>query len=557
MTSNGESGGDPGHGGDMFVAKYTATGQYVWSFNVGGSLIGDNGLGIRVDGSGIYVGGYFYTNVDFDPSAASAFLNSNSGTAFLAKYNTNGQYLWALNFGGADIENVVFDLQLDATNVYITGYFQGTNIDFDPSAAVVSLSSAGNYDMYVAKYNSAGQFQFAFRVGGSGTDVGRGITLDNASNIYVVGDFQGTNIDFDPSSSTALLSSNGNADVLVAKYSSTGQYLMAFNAGSGGSEIGWGIATDNTNIFIAGGFTGISDFNPSAAADNLTSNGGRDIFLAKYSVNGIYQCAFNVGSGNDDNGTGIFTAGNDTFYLTGGFQGNNVDFAPTPSTFLISSSGNSDAFLVKYYWPPNTLPTGTIAGNTICPGQNAQLTFAALTGTSPFSVTYSDGTNTYTQTNVQSGVPFNLQVNPTVTTTYTVIAIQDAVRCSPVNNLPGLTATVTVTACNVVTAGFTAPDTVCVNEPVNIINTSTNATTYYWNFCVADINAPPVGTNLGNVGGLLNRPVYIDYVFEGGNYYGFLTNNTPGKLLRLDFGNSLLNTPTVTDSWNCRRNHSG
>ena len=64
---------------------------------------------------------------------------------------------------------------------------------------------------------------------------------------------------------------------------------------------------------------------------------------------------------------------------------------------------------------------------------------------------------------------------------------------------------------------FTAPDTVCLNSPVNIQNTSQGATNYYWNFCTANINQPPIGTNLGNVGGLLSKPVYIDYVFTNGN----------------------------------------
>jgi len=104
-----------------------------------------------------------------------------------------------------------------------------------------------------------------------------------------------------------------------------------------------------------------------------------------------------------------------------------------------------------------------------------------------------------------------------------------------------------VTASN---ASFTAPDTVCVNSPVNIQNTSTGATNYFWNFCTANVHQPPTGTNLGNVGGLLRAPVYIDYVFTNGNYYGFVTNNAPGGLLRLDFGNSLLNTPAVTDLGN-------
>ncbi|MEO8111869.1 MAG: LamG-like jellyroll fold domain-containing protein, partial [Ginsengibacter sp.] len=101
-----------------------------------------------------------------------------------------------------------------------------------------------------------------------------------------------------------------------------------------------------------------------------------------------------------------------------------------------------------------------------------------------------------------------------------------------------------------VTASFTAPDTVCINSPVNIQNNSQGATNYFWNFCTANINQPPIGTNLGNVGGALNTPVYIDYVFTNGNYYGFVTNNAPGGLLRLDFGNSLLNTPTVTSLGN-------
>src|SRR4051812_43331031 len=79
---------------------------------------------------------------------------------------------------------------------------------------------------------------------------------------------------------------------------------------------------------------------------------------------------------------------------------------------------------------------------------------------------------------------------------------------------------------------FSIPDTVCVNTPVSINNTSTDATSYYWNFCVANINTPPVGVNLNNPGGALTTPVYIDYVFENGNYYGFSTNNWPGKLLR-------------------------
>ncbi len=97
---------------------------------------------------------------------------------------------------------------------------------------------------------------------------------------------------------------------------------------------------------------------------------------------------------------------------------------------------------------------------------------------------------------------------------------------------------------------FNAPDTVCVNTPVQVSN-FTNASSYYWNFCVSNINETvPVGTNLGNVSSVLRSPVFMDYVFFNGNYYGFVVNHNPGSLVRLDFGNSLLNAPSATNLGN-------
>ncbi|MDP4252887.1 MAG: gliding motility-associated C-terminal domain-containing protein [Bacteroidota bacterium] len=98
---------------------------------------------------------------------------------------------------------------------------------------------------------------------------------------------------------------------------------------------------------------------------------------------------------------------------------------------------------------------------------------------------------------------------------------------------------------------FTLPDTVCVNAPVNISNTSAGGATWFWNFCVADLNQTiPQATNLGNVGNVLSWPVFMDLAEDNGNYYAFVVNHTPGALIRLDFGNSFLNTPTATDLGN-------
>lgn len=98
-----------------------------------------------------------------------------------------------------------------------------------------------------------------------------------------------------------------------------------------------------------------------------------------------------------------------------------------------------------------------------------------------------------------------------------------------------------------VIASFDAPDTVCVNTPVTITNTSQNVTNYYWNFCSAGTNTTPQGTNLGTIGGALQTPVFIDYVKFNGDHYGFVINHVTGNLVRLDFGTSLLNTPTAVN----------
>lgn len=101
------------------------------------------------------------------------------------------------------------------------------------------------------------------------------------------------------------------------------------------------------------------------------------------------------------------------------------------------------------------------------------------------------------------------------------------------------------------TANFFTPDTVCISQPVNITNHSTDATRYYWSFCVADVvNTPPVATNLGNPGGLLNMPVFSDFVEANGNFYVFVVNHVSAQLIRLDFGNSLLNTPSAVNLGN-------
>ncbi len=306
----------------------------------------DEGRAIAIDASGnSYITGYFQGTADFDPSGNTANLLASSQDVFVAKYNSLGVYQWAFQIGGGS-SDIGYSIATDASgNVYVTGLFTGP-ADFDPSGNTVNLSGTSN--VFVAKYNSSGGYEWAFSIGNTSADIGYGIKTDASGNVYVTGQLNGT-ADFDPSGNTANLTGVGG-DIFVAKYSTSGAYLWAFNVGGSSTDIGNSITTDvSGNVFVTGQFQGTADFDPSVGITNLVSVGGSDAFVAKYDTDGNYQWAFVVGgSTGSDFGYGISTDASGNVLVTGRFIGT-VDFDPSGNTAdLTSPAFSPDAFVAKY-----------------------------------------------------------------------------------------------------------------------------------------------------------------------------------------------------------------
>ena len=174
---------------------------------------------------------------------------------------------WAFDIGsetGTSDDDQGYAIARDAAgNIYVTGKFVKT-ADFNPDGGTTNnLTSNGGGDIFVAKYNSSGDYQWAFNIGGTGYDYGYGIAVDASSNVYVTGYFEGSNVDFDPSGTTNDLSSSGLRDIFVAKYNSSGDYQWAFNIGGTGYDIGNGIVVDaSSNVYVTGLFQDSNvDFN--------------------------------------------------------------------------------------------------------------------------------------------------------------------------------------------------------------------------------------------------------------------------------------------------------
>jgi hypothetical protein len=93
------------------------------------------------------------------------------------------------------------------------------------------------------------------------------------------------------------------------------------------------------------------------------------------------------------------------------------------------------------------------------------------------------------------------------------------------------------------TGNYTLPDTICPNTPLTITNAS-SAISFNWDNGLGDLDSIPTASVVPNVNGL-NYPNSIKTIFYQGNYFSFLTNLGSNYISRLDFGNSMNNTPTV------------
>ncbi|WP_186440334.1 beta strand repeat-containing protein, partial [Planktothrix tepida] len=270
---------------DIFISKLDSNGNFLWAKNLGGSGI-DWAFGISVDSTGnVYTTGYFNGTADFDPGAGVANLNNNGlEDIFVSKLDSNGNYIWAKNFGGS-ASDTGSDINVDsAGNVYTTGGFNGT-VDFDPDVALVNnLTSNGADDIFVSKLDSNGNYVWAKNLGGLNSDTGFGISLDSTGNVYTTGSIQGT-ADFDPGAGTANLPTNGLDDTFISKLDNNGNYIWAQSFGGVGQDVATGITLDESyNIYTTGYFSGTVDFDPNAGTANLTSAGADDGFISKLGI---------------------------------------------------------------------------------------------------------------------------------------------------------------------------------------------------------------------------------------------------------------------------------
>lgn len=346
---------------DIFFAKYDSNGKYVWAKRIGNSE-DDEGNRIVFDKSNhLVLSGYFSYYTDFNPGRDTAFLvNNGKKDIFFAKFDTSGNYVFAKSIGGPQ-DDVAASVAAGTDNsIAITGSFASRNVDFDPGNGSFLLSDEGGGDGFVAKYDSSGNFAFAFKIGSTfRNDACADIDVDSSNNLIVVGTFAG-NVDFDPGPGVYNMPVIHDYDNFTAKYTAAGSFVFANGTGNS-NYTKWHTYTylncvetaKDGSIITGGSFSDTLDVDPGTAVKNVFEP-AITILLTKYNSSGNYNSSINANNyfeyyNNTAYVQASVTDAEGNVYTSGAFNGR-FDFDPGPGVYVLESLADygSSTYFAKY-----------------------------------------------------------------------------------------------------------------------------------------------------------------------------------------------------------------
>ncbi len=280
---------------------------------------------------------------------------SSRGSAdiFVAKYDSSGQLLWARQAGGTNADaglGIAVDSQ---GNCFVTGYFSNA-AEFDGQ----TLKTTGSYDVFLAKYDSAGKLSWATTTGTSVAAFGRGVALDSLGNSYLTGGFQ-----YQAQFGDTVFPNNEFTDIFVAKYGPNGKLIWANQLGGDQDDLGTSIGVDlQGSCYVTGNFSGNAFFGD----DQLTSVGDIDLFVARFDTDGKQNWLTQAGDAGKTRATSLSVDPQGNCFVTGYF-----DQSVTFGANLLEKAHFYDLFLVKYapdgmvLWASNTKTSNAISAGGV------------------------------------------------------------------------------------------------------------------------------------------------------------------------------------------------
>jgi hypothetical protein len=328
---------------DTVMVKLDNSGTVTWARQVGRSAASSsNGIqGIAIDGSGnVYATGWFQGTATFAGQSLTNAAGPGTEDAFIIKLDRTGTASWVQHLGGSKRDNAGYGVAADAAgNVYVAGWFQGT-----VTIGGQTLTGAGNYNGFLAQLNaSTGAVRWT-RTQDSGDDWLNRVAVDAAGNVYTAGVFENT-----LTLGATRLTSAGDHDGFVAKYTPAGNLLWASRLGGTGYDEATDITVDASgNVYAVGSFQGTASF----GSTSLTSAGQYSEVVEKLNgATGAVQWADGVGGGDNNALWAVAVDGAGRLYAAGSFRGV-TDADSGLGTFNLTSAGGGDAWVIQLTQAP-------------------------------------------------------------------------------------------------------------------------------------------------------------------------------------------------------------
>jgi len=326
----------------------------VWGTYFGGSGIAE-GTSVATDLSGnVYITGFTGSNSGIATNGAhqTSYGGGSSGNilgdAYLAKFASNGNILWATYYGGRG-DDVGYGVATDTSgNVYITGMTESLYGIATKGSYQSSLD--GGQDAFLSKFSTNGTLIWATyygrgsSYGSPGYTAGHGVATDGAGNVYITGETESDSIIATNGAYQTYLAGSENA--FLAKFNTNGNIKWATYYGGEAIDYSKGIATDKSgNVYITGSATSTSGIATSGAYQtSLTSLYGTypNAFLAKFDSSCNRKWATYYGN-RDEVGNSAATDGYGNVYITGPTEGDSN--IATSGAYQTSYGGS---FLTKF-----------------------------------------------------------------------------------------------------------------------------------------------------------------------------------------------------------------
>jgi hypothetical protein len=321
-------------GYDIFVAKFNADGEHLWS-QAYGDIGSDQSINLAIDSGGeIIVTGMFEGTVNF---GGDDLLSEGAEDIFLLKLGPDGSHVWSSGMGGVGF-GAGIDVAIDSSGQIVLGGIFSDTVNLGGS----DLISTGAWDIFIAKFATDGTHIWSNSYGGSSLDVGFFLAIDSNDNLLLTGGFEDS-INF----GGADLVCDSGRDVFLVKLDATGNHIWSKDFSGGGFNVGYAINVDpSDNIVLGGQFSGSINF----GGTKLQSAGATDVFFAKFNSAGDHVWSGVIGQTGSDNSRGVAIDSQGDFVFTGYFEGT-INFGGDD----LNSAGASDIFVAK------------LAGQTILP----------------------------------------------------------------------------------------------------------------------------------------------------------------------------------------------